>query len=316
MNGSGVGNVGVQGAQPAPSTPQSIAPQNMNQPYADFAGSFVDIANAIKALSDAKNKDADTYSINTLLGQKLRGMVLENDAKQLDVLLKDVEFKFKGERLSAELTKLYTDIANGFSTGDEIRERINGLVKDNERKQKELDHWQEQFDANLANTKSQTNANNAAANASNASADFTRSDIALQPLRAEVLKQTANNQFSQSRVNYATERMTDIASDLQEVEREIREFKGARDSSNKHWRRLSVYARTQIDDLVNNARSLGLDVRFKDNKFSYSPTYGDDNTELGKVFGLVEQLLIELSDNPNIENRVDIRGKGEHLRYE
>lgn len=210
--GSATSGSGSNGG--APSGASAPAPAYMDMP--SISSSIAQVAGALASLGDAKKSGVETQRIETLLNEELRSAVLRNDAQEFTNLfmlpLEKLE-KIKG------IDKLITEIANGKLNGEQIKQAIHGMKLDNKIKQNELDHWLENYEANLAHTNAETENLNADTNVKNEMPEYIRSNTRLNGIKYHEVKASIENLFTHADLNRSLARLTGLQGD------QLEEFK-------------------------------------------------------------------------------------------
>lgn len=254
IDGSSVGSVGSVSSPAAGSTPQSITPAYnsggaipaIDNPFG--SNSFFNMASALKALGDAKKTGIETNFLEDWLKERNYSARLANVAQEL---VNSVQKEYLKPTTEATLKKILSEIEKTDADTRYVEGSINILVQQGIIKRYEADHWLESWHNAQEKIKSETNLNKSLA-------AVNWDEHSMRDLKAELLRNTSNNQYSQSRLNYAAERVTDITGDMNELLRDAQEFKGERSKANPAWRRLSAYGRSLIESWVANAQILGL----------------------------------------------------------
>lgn len=260
MDNGSVGSVATNSPASAPAASASLptTPQIPYMGYDMLTNGFVNVAQALKAIGEAKKVGVETSRMEQFMSDELKKLKLSNNAQELANSMNAVKFKYLDEKERALVDKALQDLSLGDLKSEEIQRNIDILVEKHLIAKFEREHWIERFNADLANTNMDTDLKGAQANAANASAAVKWDEHSMRDLKSELLRQSANNQYSQSRLNYASERVAEITGDMNELLREAQEFKGERSKANPAWRRLSAYGRSLVESWVSNAQILGI----------------------------------------------------------
>ena len=216
-------NVAFAGTQTsagsAPSAPET-APFGSLTPASAWSQQFANnTASNIAALAQAAKSGAETKTITSLLKGEIRKLDLENVSQDIQNQLHDFELQLQRiygkRRMSAETEKAVADyynmlqqIQNAAKTGQILdaqvyQSQVDNLIKDLEKQGKETEVKMLQLrakqlpallTAEVNEVNSRSNANNASAENSRASAEKTRTDTTFLKDTAEVRKRLLQNQ--------------------------------------------------------------------------------------------------------------------------
>lgn len=153
MDGSSAGSVtsggGSNGGAPMASAPG--APSTGTPPYIptdSLATGFVNMANALKSIAEAKKLGIDTKFLEESFNDRVKNEKYTAMSQEFYALVGQHVHTYKEQK---EIEELGVKIAVGEATAEHIRETINNLKLDGKIKKNELDHWLETYqrEANL-----------------------------------------------------------------------------------------------------------------------------------------------------------------------
>lgn len=149
--GSPTSGSGSTGGAPSGQTPATIP---MQAP--DLSGGFVNIANALKSIADAKKSGVETDYLEKSAVRQLKNLDLQNAALELSN-------QITSAKAAKELEKLCVEIESGRANIDVIKQTFENLKKEGSLKDMELDTFMARFekfleheDADIANTNADT----------------------------------------------------------------------------------------------------------------------------------------------------------------
>lgn len=253
------GSVAASSGHSASVSPQSSGMLGITPPYQDvnsFSQGFVNIANALKSLADAKKSGVETKRMEAFLQDELKGLQFQNRATELANLFNEKVLARADQKLDAEVKLILTQIAKGELEGKELTEKINILKKENVIQGNVVDHWLENYQADLDIKKATKEELVAGADEKRASAQVKRDEHDLFPEKRELYS-------SQALANRAQARLSTSVAKINDIEYQIKTFKGPQNMFNPEWQRLSYYAQSQVETITHNLEILGYDVRIK-----------------------------------------------------
>ena len=159
IGSNSAGSVAASSGHSATVSPQSSGMLGITPPYQDvnsFSQGFVNIANALKSLAEAKNKNVDTTWLENSMKERLKGLVLSNEAIDLSNKLNMVKLYYAPERERTEIDNILKDIAEGTASIEEIKARTAKWVEEGLMAKYEREHWLENYTERLNNLKADT----------------------------------------------------------------------------------------------------------------------------------------------------------------
>lgn len=276
------GSVAASSGHSASVSPQSSGMLGITPPYQDvtsFSQGFVNIANALKSLADAKKSGVETKRMEAFLHDELQGLQFQNRATELANLFNEKVLARADQKLDAEIKEILTRVANGELEGKELQEKINYLKKQNVLIGNEVDHWSEKFQAEMDIKKATKEELLAGADEQRASAQVKRDEHVLFPEKRELYS-------SQALANRAQARVSNSVANLNELDYKMKSFKGPRNMFNPAWVELSYYAKSQLDMIATNLDILGVELKIKHNekeKSGYEIYIAKNEAESGRM---------------------------------
>ena len=260
MDSGSVGSVATNSPASAPVASASLptTPQIPYMGYDMLSNGFVNAAQALKAIAEAKKVGVETSQLEQLFGENLKHVRLSNVSQELANSMDAIRLAHLDDKERLAVQQALKTLSLSDADIDKKRHEIDLIIEQGLIAKNERETWYKKFGAELDNINADTNLKDAQAGEASASAAVKWDEHSMRDLKAELLRQTSNNQYSQSRLNYASERVAEITGDLNEILREAQEFKGERSMANPAWRRLSSYGRSLIESWVSNAQILGL----------------------------------------------------------
>ncbi|UPW41709.1 DNA pilot protein [Peromfec virus RodF8_12] len=192
-NSNSIGNSvssGSSGAAPSPSMP-NVPYENPNESALNWSHGFQNIAQSVKALTDAKKSGAETDRIESLLSGEVEFQRLSNQAQSL---LNGVNLKYMDAKAQAELNTLLVGITNGNLTSEQLRHSIGLLGQQLKLNQNQLDTWYSTWEMEMRESESRIANNEAHAALAKSTASYTEEQKkTIQPLIAKLGSEVANN---------------------------------------------------------------------------------------------------------------------------
>ncbi len=262
IGANSAGSVAASSGHSATVSPQSSGMLGMSPPYQDvtsFSQGFVNIANALKSLAEAKKSGVETKRLETFLQEELKGLQYQNRATELANLFNEKVLARADQKLDAEVKLILTQIANGELEGKELVQKIKYLESQNVIIKHEGDHWLEKFQAEQDIRKATKEELEAGAAEKRASAQVKRDEHDLFPEKRELYA-------SQAQANRAQARLSRCEANLKDIDYQVKNFRGPKNFLNPEWRALSYYAKSQIESIEHNLEILGYDVEIKRNE--------------------------------------------------
>lgn len=263
------GSVAASSGHSATVSPQSSGMLGITPPYQDvnsFSKGFVNIADALKSLADAKKSGVETKRMEAFLADELKGLQFQNRATELANLFNEKVLARADQKLDAEIKLILTQIAKGELEGKELTEKINLLKKENVIQGHVADKWLENYEADLNIKKATKEELEAGASEKRASAQVKRDEHALFPEKKELYSAQSEQARSSALANRAQARLSTSVSKLNELDYKVKNFSGPKNFLNPEWRALSYYAKSQIETIEHNLEILGYDVDIKRNE--------------------------------------------------
>lgn len=287
VDGGSVGSIQANSGSSASISPQSSGMLGITPPYQDvnsFSQGFVNIANALKSIAEAKKSGVETTSLQKFMDEQLTGLKLENRAKELGNIILSAQSGVIDKKVDAELRKLLSDVANGEATTDQIRQVTDNLKKEGKLKDFELSTWFKKFDADLAHLNAST------ANL-NADTDVKKDEHALFAEKQSLMRATIRKFNSEAEKDKAITAYQRAATALVDFDNYVNSYNGPLDGPD--WERLSRKARSLIKTYEETAKQAGFESEIKgyerDQALSdairkgYEAEYAKDNMGSGLV---------------------------------
>lgn len=213
---------------------------------------FLNVANSLKALAEAKNLGVDTKFAEESLQDRLKQVKLSNTAQELANSINEVVYRYLPEKERRNIELMIQQFSKGELEMEEIRKNLYYLEQRGLLAKKEVETFDERFEKEMANTEADTQ------NKKDQHELFplTKSDI----LAGIGLKQASAFQAR------AAGRLSDSITALNDIDYQIKNFKGSQSFFNPEWRRLSNYCKTQLETFADNLEILGYEVVCKKNE--------------------------------------------------
>lgn len=257
VDGGSVGSVQANSGSSASISPQSSGMLGITPPYQDvnsFSQGFINIAQALKSIAEAKKVGVETTSLQKFMDEQLSGLKLENRAKELGNIILSAQTKVIDKKVDAELQKLLVDVANGQATTDHIRQVIDNLKKDGKLKDFEISTWFEKYDADLANLKASTDN-------LNADTDVKKDEHALFEDKQRLMRATTRKFNSEAEKDAAITAYQKAATALVDFDNYVNSYNGP--TEGPEWERLSQKARSLIKTYQETAKQAGFESDIK-----------------------------------------------------
>lgn len=239
---------------------------------------FLNVANSLKALAEAKNLGVDTKFAEESLMDRLKSVKLSNTAQELANSINEVNYRYLPEEKRRHIENLIVQISNGQITYEKLQEELKGLVKDNILKDFSIGTFMENF----RNTQDNIIADTQIKKDQHELLPLTKSDI----LAGIGLK---NASAFQAR---AAGRLSDSVTSLNGIEYQIKSFKGPKTLFNPEWRKLSEYAKSELETISDNLEMLGYSVKIRRNEAkasNYLPKISSNNAEKSEYEVIIAQ---------------------------
>lgn len=150
----------------------------MNPWSSGFTSGFVDIANALKSIAEAKRAGADT----TLIELNVKGQEIRNEILRVDA---EIAKKFAAAKVENEINKIAQDIQLGKASEDKLRKEVELIGK----KSKLTD---QEIDAFWVNVKSQLDLNEAKTSEANSASGLNQAKTVTEGTVQDVNRSTVN----------------------------------------------------------------------------------------------------------------------------
>ncbi len=306
------GSLGTASGSSAQSSGATSSFQGVTPPYQNvegFASGFQNIAHALKAIAEAKKTGVETSQIEQLFGENLKHVRLSNVSLELANSMDAVRLSHLNDKERLAVQQALKTLSLTDVDAEKKRHEIDLIIEQGLIAKNEREHWYERFAAQQSNIEADTNLKGAQAGEASASAAVKWDEHSMRDLKAELLRQTSNNHYSQSRLNYASERVAEITGDMNELLRDAQEFTGERSKANPSWRRLSAYGRSLIESWVSNAQILGLKGLGDAHNLSENPFNADGHIGSAYKVALNLQSILNGHDEETYNESKDIYNK-------
>lgn len=137
IGANSAGSVAASSGHSATVSPQSSGMLGITPPYQDvtsFSQGFANIANALKAIGEAKRTGVETRWLEDSFNDRLREMKYGADAQQFAAEIAKINVRFLPKEKRLELRQMITDIAEGKANIEKIQKETKklyyeGLIK-------------------------------------------------------------------------------------------------------------------------------------------------------------------------------------------
>lgn len=252
MDSSSVGNISASsGSSGGAPSGESYSPLGVNPPYnqvQSYTSGFQDMANAVKALGEAKKTGIETDFLEDEIKERLKGQKLSNEANEL---LNLVNKKYLNKKSSAELQKLLNDVAHGDVEIDVLKTQLKGFEKDNIIKGYEADKWLESYEQNVRKTESEIQLNTAKEVHEYISSNYEALQASNNDLQRALLRAEINFKHSSSDVN---ETVKSLNSSYEQLNKLTYDIKHA--SKDDEVQRIRSEAKAIIEKAESDAKRL------------------------------------------------------------
>jgi len=239
-SGAGSASASSGSSGSAPSGPLSSVP-GLSMPYMNSVGyvtAFQNMAEAIKSLGEAKKTGIETDYLEEQLKKTLKGMELDNEAK---ALVNSINKKYLDKTSLAHLQSLLQDVTNKNLESEELRQRINGLVKDNIIKEYEADSWYQRFSKAMDLQQSQIDVNKSHKSLNEVEANLKKAQ------RLLVQAQTVT-ESTQPELNKALTRLNNIIGNKENLEYRLRKA-----NSDDERKKIAAELKRETEEAINDA---------------------------------------------------------------
>lgn len=151
-SGSSGGGPAASGSAIAGAAPPYI--QDLNYQ----SNGFLNVANSLKALAEAKNLGVDTEFAEQSLKDRLKQVQLSNSAQELANSINEVVYRYLPEKERRRIELMIQDFSTGELKMDEIRANLFYLEQRGLLTKKEYDTFDERFAKEMAKTEAETHA--------------------------------------------------------------------------------------------------------------------------------------------------------------
>lgn len=281
------GSVAASSGHSATVSPQSSGMLGITPPYQDvssFSQGFVNIANALKSLADAKKSGVETKRMETFLQDELKGLQYQNRATELANLFNEKVLARADEKLDLEIKDILTRIANGQLEGKELEQKIKYLESQNVIIKYEGDHWLEKFQAEQDIRKATKEELEAGAAEKRASAQVKIDEHNLFDLKKQLMSSQIGLNLSQAKKEEAVTRYTDSMAALNGLDIIIKTYSGPREGP--EWEALSNFAKTTINNFETSSNILQAEQVLKDYEIKQAK-YKSDLEHAGETSGIL-----------------------------
>lgn len=281
------GSVAASSGHSATVSPQSSGMLGITPPYQDinaFSQGFVNIADALKSLADAKKSGVETKRMEAFLQDELKGLQFQNRATELANLFNEKVLERADQKLDAEIKLILTQIANGELQGKELTEKINLLKKENVIQGHVADKWVENYEADLNIKKATKEELEAAAAEKRASAQVKIDEHNLFDIKKQLMRSQIGLNLSQAKKEEAVTRYTDSMAALNGLDIIIKTYSGPREGP--AWDALSNFAKTTISNYETSSNILQAEQVLKDYEIKQAK-YKSDLEHAGEASGIL-----------------------------
>lgn len=281
------GSVAASSGHSATVSPQSSGMLGITPPYQDvssFSQGFVNIANALKSLADAKKSGVETKRMEAFLQDELKGLQYQNRATELANLFNEKVLARADEKLDLEIKDILTRIANGQLEGKELEQKIKYLESQNVIIKYEGDHWLEKFRAEQDIRKATKEELEAGAAEKRASAQVKIDEHNLFDIKKQLMRSQIGLNLSQAKKEEAVTRYTDSMAALNGLDIIIKTYSGPREGP--AWDALSNFAKTTINNYETSSNILQAEQVLKDYEIKQAK-YKSDLEHAGEASGIL-----------------------------
>lgn len=256
---------------------------------------FLNVANSLKALAEAKNLGVDTKFAEESLQDRLKQVKLSNTAQELANSINEVVYRYLPEKERRNIELMIQQFSKGELEMEEIRKNLYYLEQRGLLAKKEVESFDERFEKEMANTEADTR--NKDADTQNK-----KDQHELLPLtKSDILAGIGLKRASAAQARAAA-RLSNTLSSINDIELRIKNFRGSRTFFNPEWRSLSNYCKQQLETFADNLDILGYQVDIAKNNARES---GFDVTIKKHTAKLTEHNARKAEHEANLVGRKD-----------
>lgn len=291
IGANSAGSVAASSGHSASVSPQSSGMLGITPPYQDvnsFTAGFVNIANALKALGEAKKSGIDVEFLRQSFLDRLREQKFGADLAEILAGVEKEKFKYLPKELQNKLKLDLQAISKGDLDIKQAEKTLDILVEQHLLTKMQRQTFMQRYRKEMRNL----DADSQLKEDQHELLPLTKSDI----LAGIGLK---NASAAQQR---ASARLSNTLASINDIELRIKNFKGSRTFLNPEWRSLSNYCKQQLETFADNLDILGYQVDIAKNNAKAS---GFDVTIKKHTAKLTEHNARKAEHEANILGRKD-----------
>lgn len=249
------GSVAASSGHSASVSPQSSGMLGITPPYQDvnsFTAGFVNIANALKALGEAKKSGIDVEFAKQSFLDRLKEQKFGADLAEFLAGVEKEKLKYLPKELENKISLDLQALAKGDLDIKQAEKTLDILVEQHLLTKMQRETFMERYRKEMRNLDADT--------------QIKEDQHELLPLtKSDILAGIGLKKASAFQAR-AAGRLSDSITALNGIEYQIKNFKGPQSFLNPEWRSLSNYCKTQLETLADNLEILGYEVVCKKNE--------------------------------------------------
>lgn len=271
IGANSAGSVAASSGHSASVSPQSSGMLGITPPYQDvnsFTAGFVNIANALKALGEAKKSGIDVEFLRRSFLDRLREQKFGADLAEFLAGAEKEKLKYLPQELQNKIAIDLQALSKGELDIKQAEKTLDILVEQHLITKMQRETFKERYLKEMRNL--------------DADSQLKEDQHELLPLtKSDILAGIGLKNASAFQAR-AAGRLSDSVTSLNGIEYQIKSFKGPKTLFNPEWRKLSEYAKSELETISDNLEMLGYSVKIRRNEAkasNYLPKISSNNAE-------------------------------------